>query len=139
MIIEADKQHILPLAEMLCTMMIEVFGAKASTSITTYITYIEEIMANDRKWIFTNDKVQGLFVVIDDYETIIPDIHRYLATKVYIKPEYRNGRLLSDFYQKLYDTFDEVIGITEIDSLHIPVLEKRHERIANVYRIKKRR
>jgi len=139
MIIEMEIHHTLAVAEMLQAMTEEVFPAHASSELSVYLDYVSEARLSDTKWIFVDTELNGFFMVVDDLETIAPTHHRHLATKVYVKPAKRNSRLLFDFYELLYSKFDEVIGVTEIGSRHIPVLEKRHERVANVYRITKDR
>ncbi len=138
MIKEANETNTIALATMLKDMMDEVFVGKSASCLSVYVTYIEEALNSSTKWLFIDTDNRGFFMVVNDTETITPLLHRYFATKVYIKPEHRKSRLLAEFYDTLYDRFDEVVGVTEIGSEHIAVLEKRQERIANVYRIKRR-
>jgi hypothetical protein len=63
----------------------------------------------------------------------------YNGIRVYIKPKYRKGRLLKQFYDIMFETFDgEIWGMTEAHSEHIKVLDKRHTLVAKVYKLERR-
>ena len=60
--------------------------------------------------------------------------------RVYIQPEHRHSSLLARFYKRLFEDFPDgdIMGVTEIHSEHIKVLDKRHELVAKVYRMNRR-
>ena len=81
----------------------------------------------------------GFFVVRDETEPIAPTLQRYNGLRVYIEPEHRHSNLLANFYKRLFEDFPDgdILGSTEINSEHIKVLDKRHECIAKVYKLKR--
>jgi hypothetical protein len=113
----------------------EVSPEHAAKNPATYVKAVHDYLADDTLTVYVDDGLRGFFIVKDDYDPCFPTLHRAIGTKVYIKPKYRGGRVLAQFYAKLFEDFAnyEILGLTEIDSPHIPVLEKRHKRIANVY------
>jgi len=99
--------------------------------------YMEELIrqydAGDT--IFVDSEYRGFFIVHDDSSQVTPTMKRYTGTYVYIRPEYRHTKVLSDFYNKLFEfyPYGDILGSTEICSAHIDVLDKRHKHIMNVY------
>ena len=140
MIIEAKKEHIPHLAIMLATMYHELFPAHASTNMSDYITEIVTHYNNPKDTVYIDSELRGFFIVRDETEAIAPTLKRYNGIRVYIKDEYRKGRLLTEFYARLFEDFPDgaILGSTEIASEHIAVLDKRHELIAKVYKLKRR-
>jgi hypothetical protein len=140
MIIEAEKEHIPHLALMLAEMYHELFPAHASTNMNEYITEIVNHYNNPKDTVYIDSELRGFFIVRDETEAIAPTLKRYNGIRVYIKEEHRKGRLLAEFYARLFEDFPdgEILGQTEINSEHIAVLDKRHEAIAKVYRLKRR-
>lgn len=123
------------LVDMLKAMAVEVMPEAASTEYSAYVVAIFKYIKDPEYYVYVDDEHRGFFVVKDDYDPVFPAIHRYIGTKVYIAPPYRKGKLLKQFYAKLFDDFPEgdILGLTEIGSEHIKVLNKRHRHIANVY------
>jgi len=132
------KQEILQTAELLHAMAIEVYPDTHSTDDRDYVMAIKEHIVNGDA-IYIDDEFNGLFVVRKGTDYITPDLIIYEGVRVYVKPEKRCTRLLHDFYTRMFTDFTDgdIIGITDINSNHIPILEKRHERIANVYKLKR--
>ena len=137
MIIKATEAHIKPLTLMLADMYYELFGADVSTSIQDYVKVIAGHFADPRDTVYIDDKLHGFFVVRDETEIIAPTLHRYNGIRVYIHKEHRKGRLLAEFYARLFEDFPngDILGSTEINSEHIAVLDKRHIKIAHVYKL----
>ena len=135
----ATAEDTLPLATMLKRLAIEMLPEQASDDDDVYWNEIFKYMRDPEYHIYVDDKYRGFFMVKDDSEAIYPDYHRYIGTKVYIYPKYRNTLVYRDMFNKMLEDFTDgdILGLTEIDSPHIPILEKRHERIANVYKIKR--
>jgi len=81
----------------------------------------------------------GFFIIRDETEPMAPTLHRYNGLRVYIEPEHRHTSLLANFYKRLFKDFPngDILGITEINSEHIKVLDKRHECIAKIYKLKR--
>ena len=139
MIIRAEQEHIPLLAFMLYTMYKELFGDKAEDDINVYISEIVNHYNNPRDTVYIDSSFRGFFIVRDETEAIAPRLKRYNGIRVFIKPEFRNTRLLAEFYAKLFEDFPDgdILGQTEIDSKHIAVLDKRHELIAKVYKLRR--
>jgi len=137
MVREANAGDTSTLALMLKKMSVEMMPEYATDNDGMYWATVMEWLEEPNTYVFVDNVLRGFFVVIDDSEDIFPDYHRYVISKVYIEPQYRKTKLYSRFFNFVYEEFTDgdVIGVTEIGSDHIPVLEKRHERIANVYRM----
>jgi len=140
MIKQATEKDIPFLATMLAEMYHEVFPAHYSTDLNTYVSTIVEHFNNPKDTIYIDSQYRGFFIIRDETESIAPTLIRYNGIRVYIKKEYRKGRLLTEFYARLFEDFPDgaILGSTEIDSEHIAVLDKRHELIAKVYKLKRR-
>ncbi len=104
-----------------------------------YRLEILKYMSDETYYVYIDDKHRGFFMVKDDSEPIYVNMNRYIGTKVFIKKGFRSGRILKQFYTKLFEDFPDgdIIGLTEINSQHIPVLDKRHILIAKVYLLNK--
>jgi len=139
MIREATLEDVNILANMLRDMMIELFPGDAVPGIICYKEMILSHFNNSCDIIYIDDKYRGFLVVRDDTEPCTPLRKIYNPMRIYIKPEYRNTRLLYRFYQRLFKDFPdgEIWGLTEINSQHIPVLDKRHECVAKVYKLRR--
>jgi len=135
----AEKEDIIILSVMLSNMYHELFGADASDSVDDYINTIVAHFNDCRDTIYIDNLGRGFFIVRDETEAIAPNLHRYNGIRVYIQEEHRKGRLLAEFYARLFEDFPngDILGQTEIDSEHIAVLDKRHTRIANVYKLRR--
>ena len=133
----ATAEDTLQLSLMLKEMSLEMMPEYATDDDDIYWKEVFSWLEDDRTFVYIDDAYRGFFVMIDDTEDIFPDYHRYLGTKIYIKPQHRKTRLYSQFFKKMLEDFNDgdIMGVTEIESDHIPVLEKRHKRIANVYLI----
>ena len=136
MVRKAVAEDTLILSLMLKEMAVELFPANAVADNDIYWDEIFKYMRDDTIHIFIDDELRGFFMVKEESEPIYSDMTRYIWTKVFIYPKHRKGRILKCFYDKVEDAFPtgDIIGLTEINSEHIPVLEKRHQRIANVYK-----
>jgi len=139
MVRKATAEDTMKIALLLKKMAIELMPEYASDNDMTYFHTICEWIDDKDTHIYVDNLYRGFYVIVDDHEAIFPDYHRYINTKVYIEPQYRKTRLYSKFFRKVLEDFSDgdIIGVTEINSEHIPVLEKRHERIANVYKVNK--
>jgi len=140
MITEAKQEHIPHIAVMLHSMYNELFPAYAMQDINIYINEVVKHFNDSRDTVYVDDKLRGFFIVRDETEALAPTMLRYNGLRVYIQKEYRKTRLLAEFYAKLFEDFPigDIIGVTEIDSEHIAVLDKRHTRIANMYKLSRK-
>jgi len=102
--------------------------------------YLYEVIRHNhssKDTIYVDDESRGFFIVRDETEPMAPTLHRYNGIRVYIRPEHRHGSLLARFYKQLFKDFPDgdILGVTEIESQHIKVLDKRHTLIAKVYKL----
>ncbi len=117
----------------------ELMPDHAVTDTLVYRFEITKHLADPRDTIYIAD--HGFFIVRDETEPMAPTLHRYNGIRVYIQPEHRHSSLLAHFYKRLFKDFPDgdIMGITEITSEHIKVLDKRHELVAKVYKLKRSR
>ncbi len=136
---EAKLCDVQILSLMLRDMMIELFEDRAVSDTRCYEDMILSHFKDDKTIIYIDNDKRGFFIVRDETEPCVPDRKIYNPIRVYIRPEYRNTRLLYRFYQRLFRDFPsgEIWGLTEINSQHIPVLDKRHECVAKVYKLRR--
>jgi len=139
MVRQATTKDIRALTSMLKLMTKEIIPEHASEGLLPYIEVVTSWFEDKKHFIYIDDKHRGFFLILDDTDITTPNYHRYIGTKVFIHKEHRKGRLLAQFYKRLFNDFKDgdIVGLTEIESEHIPVLEKRHKRIANVYLLNK--
>jgi len=137
MIIEAKQEHIPTIAIMLHEMYVELFPAHAISDMNVYISEVVKMFNDINTTLFIDDSFKGFIQVRDETELMTPTLIRIHGVRVYIRLEYRKTRLLAEFYAKLFKEFPDgdIIGVTEINSEHIAVLDKRHTRIANMYKL----
>jgi len=135
----ATVSDLLQIAIMLKLMYEEVFADKASSNLHDYVVEVMKVYTDANKYIFVDDELNGFFMVESAHSILTPTIHRMEATNIYIYPAKRHSKLLYHFYEKLFDTFptSEIIGVTEANSEHIKVLDKRHKLVSKVYSIKR--
>ncbi len=136
--INLAKQEDIPLlAVMLHRMYVELFEAQASEDMNVYISCIIDHFNDSRDRVYIDSQGRGFFIMRDETEALAPTMKRYNGLRVYINEDSRKGRLLSEFYARLFEDYPDgdIIGVTEINSEHITVLDKRHTRIANMYKL----
>ncbi len=133
----AKDKDLHSLSMMFLAMYVEVFGDEASLDARVYQEVMKAHLDDPRDSVFLDDKFRGFFIVRDETEPMTPNMHRYNGIRVYIAKQYRKSPLLSVFYQHLFQEFPDgdILGVTEINSEHIAVLDKRHELIAKVYKL----
>ncbi len=124
-------------SEMMMAMYLEMMPDHCSKNIHDYRIATMGHIVNSKEWVYISE--HGFFVVRDETEDIAPLFKRYNGVRVYIQPEHRHTSLLARFYKRLFEDFPtgEILGMTEINSEHIKVLDKRHDLIAKVYRLKR--
>lgn len=125
------------ISEMMMAMYVEMMPDHCSREIHDYKVATMEHICSEKDWVYISDG--GFFVVRDETEDIAPLFKRYNGVRVYIKPEHRHSSLLARFYKRLFTDFPEgeILGMTEINSDHIKVLDKRHDLIAKVYKLRR--
>lgn len=133
----AELSDLPRLALMLRELYREITPDHASEDLHDYRQVIMEHLLDDRDYVYVADG--GFFIVRDETEIIAPTLHRFNGLKVYIEPEHRHSSLLANFYKRLFEDFPDgdILGMTEIDSEHIKVLDKRHTLIAKVYKLER--
>ena len=129
----ADKSDIYHLATMMRNMYTELMPNEATTELNVYKKAMCESLDNDLETVYIAK--HGFFIVRDESEPMTPNKKRYQGTRVYIEPEHRKGLLLALFYKRLFKDFPngEIVGLTESNSEHINVLDKRHIEVARIY------
>jgi hypothetical protein len=97
---------------------------------------ISKLLDADDTYVLVDNGYRGFWVIIDDYEAITPEYHRYVMTKIFIEPQYRKGRVLKQMYDKIEEMFTDgdIVGTTEASSEHVNVLMKRHELLAYIFK-----
>jgi len=125
------------LAFMLRDMYMELDAVHAVSDIKVYITEAKRCIESPTIFVHMDPRNRGFFMVVDETEALTPTRKVYNGTRVYVKPELRDSRVLSEFYDILFKEFPDgdIIGLTVIQSKHIAVMEKRHKRIANLYQL----
>ena len=134
----ADMYDLNHLASMLKALYTEMMPDHATTDEMVYRQAIMEHLTDERDTVYVSE--HGFFIIRDETEPMAPTVRRYNGIRVYIQPEHRHSSLLARFYKRLFNDFPdgEILGMTEINSEHIKVLDKRHDLIAKVYRLNRR-
>ncbi len=127
-------------AGMMFLMYKELFPEHCSTDNSVFIKEVIKHYVSDTDTVYVDSDHRGFFIVRNETEPMAPTLERYNGIRVYIKPEHRKTNLLAQFYDRLFTDFPtgEILGITEIESEHIKVLDKRHTLIAKMYRLNRR-
>ncbi len=135
----ADMKDLAQLSEMMRGLYKEINPDCATDDMQIYRQAVMEHITDDRDTIYV-ESGKGFFVMRDESEPMTPGYKRYNGIRVYINPEHRHTRLLANFYKRLFKDYPEgdIFGVTEIQSPHIAVLNKRHNLIANLYRLERR-
>ena len=135
----ADESDTPELAAMLKEMYLEIFPDDAVDDKRVYYRAIIDHFRDDRDTVYLEDG-KGFFIIRDETEPMAPTKRRYNGIRVYIRPEHRHSFLLAHFYKRLFSDFPkgDILGVTEINSKHIQVLDKRHTLIAKVYKLERR-
>ena len=137
----AKNSEIGTIATMLRYMYRELWGEEASNDLDIYTKVVKGHIDNPKEYVYVDDKYRGFFIVRDETEIMTPNLHRFNGIRVFIHPDYRKSPLLRLFYTHLFHEFPDgdILGMTEINSEHIAVLDKRHELIAKVYKLNRSR
>ena len=133
----AQKSDLGHLATMMKKMYKELQPEYASDDICVYKQSIRDSLESELDTIYVHK--HGFFIVRDETEAMMPDLQRYNGIRVYIEPEHRKGFLLASFYKRLFKDFPtgDILGMTESNSEHIDVLDKRHIEVARIYILKR--
>ena len=139
MIREATVQDLEELTSMLYSMTMEIFEDKASNDMEVYRKVIIDHLAEPTELVLVDDNLNGFVVIKDATEPITPNYHRYFILRIYIKPEKRHTFLYKAFYDEAFKRYPEgeIWGVTEINSPHIKILDKRHDIVAKIYRARR--
>ena len=125
------------IAKMMRAMYLEVQPTHSVYNILPYINEVRKCFRDPKQTIYVDEEYRGFFIVVDETEAMTPTLPIFNGTRVYITSEHRQSRLLAQFYDRLFTDFNEgiIIGVTDINSKHIKVLDKRHSLIAKVYEL----
>jgi len=127
------------LIDMLFAMTKELWPDQASNDLDAYKRDINKYLDDPMSTILMDEDDKGFAILRDETEDTVPGRKILNGVKVYIKPEYRKGRVLKEFYDEMFRMFPdyEIWGLTEWHSEHNKVLLKRHEPVAVVYKMKR--
>lgn len=136
----ANNTDLGDLASMLRDLYKEISLQHAVEDINVYRVAIQEHFDDERDVIYIEEG-KGFYIVRDETEPMTPNLNRYNGIRVYIKPQHRHTRLLANFYKRLFEDYPDgdIVGVTEINSPHIKVLDKRHSCLAKVYKLERSR
>jgi len=131
---ELNEHSINVVASMLYAMYMELKPEDCSTDPSDYLKVAEDyLLAYD---VIIETEGKGLFIMRNEDDPLTPKLVQWFGLVVYIKPQYRKGKLLKDFYDYLFANYEgNILGLTEINSEHIKVLDKRHTCIGKLYRL----
>jgi len=129
----AEMNDVGHIATMMMSMYTELMPEYASDNILVYRQVVLESIISDKETIYVHK--HGFFQVRDESEPALPNLERYNGVRVYIEPKHRKGFLLASFYKRLYKDYPtgQIVGMTESNSEHIDVLDKRHLEVARIY------
>jgi len=132
MIRKANVSDLSLVASMLYAMYMELMPDVCSNRLSDYTDEaLKYLIEHD---VLIDDKARGMFVVKDVYNPLTPSVKQWFGLVVYIKPEFRKTRVLKTFYDYLFENYKgNILGLTEINSEHIKVLDKRHTCTAKMY------
>ena len=128
----ADINDLGHIADMMMAMYKEL-EPYASDDILVYRDCVAEALDSIKDTIYVHE--HGFFQMRDESEPMLPNKERYNGVRVYIEPQHRRGRLLANFYKRLFEDYPtgDILGMTESNSDHIEVLNKRHTEVARIY------
>ena len=133
--IQATQKHISILKELLYKMYHEVSPLLASTDKALYERQARKHLKKDTVWL--DDSLMGFFIMRDES---IPVLNQTLwnGVSVYIEPQYRNSKMLKNFYEFMFENYKgTIMGFTDVKSEHNKVLSKRHNLLGYVYELKR--
>jgi len=135
----ADLSDLSVLTEMLMAMYEEVFPDDAVDDELVYRQEVVECLIDEKYVVILVDDNKAFAMIRDDTELMTPTLKRYNITRVYVKPEHRGGRAYATMKNWVAENFSDgdVIGMTEVNSNHLPILLKRDEVVAVVMKMKK--
>jgi len=133
----ADNSDLGHIATMMMKMYKELMPNDASDDKLVYRECVAQSLASELETIYVHKN--GFFQVRDESEPMLPNKERYNGVRVYIEPEHRKGFLLASFYKRLFKDYPtgDILGMTESNSEHIDVLDKRHVEVARIYILKR--
>jgi hypothetical protein len=130
---KATLQDLDVLSELSKKMHKELFGDLASNDIALYNDMIKKHIENN--YVIIDKENRGFFIMVDDSVPVINQV-RWSGISIYILPEFRKSKLLSNMYKYMFSNFNGIIvGFTEANSEHNKVLIKRHRLLGYVYEI----
>ena len=139
MIREATTQDLDELTSMLYKATMEIYPDYAVHDMEIYRKTIIDHLAEPTELVLVDDNLNGFVVIKDLVESVTPNYHRYFILRIYIEPEKRHTRLYKEIYDEVFNRYPEgeIWGITEINSPHIKILDKRHEVVAKIYKARR--
>ena len=131
---EINGHSIAIVASMLYAMYHEMRPDECSKDESDYLKVAEDyLLAYD---VIIETEGKGIFIMRNENDPLTPNVIQWFGLVVYIKPNYRKGKLLKLFYDYLFANYEgNILGVTEINSEHIKVLDKRHTCVAKLYRL----
>jgi len=136
MIILANVSHMEIVSQMLYAMYNELQPDKCSKNKSDYdseaLRYLKDYD------VLLDSEFRGMFMVKHVNNPLTPNLEQWNGEIVYIKPQYRKTRVLKTMYTYLFNNYEgDILGLTDINSEHIKVMDKRHTCIAKLYIVNK--
>ncbi len=124
----SDVEHV---AEMLMDAHTEQDDLKYSCELLNYFSYVKTL-----KHVFFDER--GFFIVSEvPQPLVIGTPTNYVGEMVYVRPEFRKTKALSEYYDLMFDTFDgDFIAIAQSDTMD-KLMGKRAEYVGTLYKFNK--
>jgi len=127
-----DDKKVLLIASLLFNMYNEVDINNSSKNIEDYKNLALSHIDKDFVFLYSN---KALFIMRD---VTSPVINKKLwdGVSVYIKPEYRNTKILSKLYKYMFANFEgTIIGFVNAGSNHEEIVKKRNKKLGCIYEL----
>jgi len=138
MIILANLTHTGIVASMLWDMYQELQPEECSTLMSDYVA--EAIRFIETYDVLLERRYRGMVIMENVTNVLTPNLPQWQGVVLYIKPEFRKRRVLKTIYTYLFANYEgDILSLTDINSEHIKVQDKRQPCIAKLYIVNKRK
>lgn len=131
-IYQASIKHLELVSTMLYSMYTEVEPELASKSFPDYVELGKEHLKNDDVYLYED---KAMFIMRDISSPVI-NRQMWDGVSVYIRPNYRNTKILSELYKYMFDNYQgTIIGFVEPNSKHYNIVSKRNKLMGYLYQL----